>query len=424
MAASEILEGAQPSEDKPLRLTPTALAFVLAVVFLNTLSLGIVSPVLPILVKGLAGSAVRAAEAIGVFTAVWSAMQLVFAPILGVLSDRFGRRPVALISLLALSVDYVIMALAPTLAWLFVGRLFSGMAAAGRAAMFAYIADVADEGERTRYFAMLAAVGAAGTVLGPAVGGVLSVFGPRAPFWVAAAVGVANAAYGFVVLRESLPRSQRAPFSWARANPFGAIMILFEAKGLLSLAVIMLLTNIALSAFTSLYVLYVNTRYGWGPGQAGLVLAAFAAASIASQALLAGPAAKRLGERGAIIVALTSGVLGLILIGLAFWPPMLWAGVIAIAPVNIAVAAIQALRSKLVAPSEQGRLQGAMISLAGVAGMIGPVAFAEVFALSISGGRSVALSGLSMLGGAAVFAAAIVIAIITLPRTPLGPNMD
>src|SRR6185312_17540410 len=159
----------------------------------------------------------------------------------GVLSDRYGRRPVALIALVQLSVDYLIMALAPTLAWLFVGRLFSGVAAAGRAAMFAYVADVAEEGERARYFGLLAAVGAVGTVLGPAVGGALGLIGPRAPFWVAAGVGVVNAVYGFVVLRESLPRGKRTAFSWARANPFGALMILFEAKGLVPLALIMML---------------------------------------------------------------------------------------------------------------------------------------------------------------------------------------
>jgi DHA1 family tetracycline resistance protein-like MFS transporter len=405
--------------DPPVRLTRMRLVFVLAVVLLNTTSLGIVSPVLPILVKQLAhGDVVAAAEAIGVFAAAWAAMQLIFAPVLGVLSDRFGRRPVVLLSMVELSVDYVIMALAPALSWLFVGRLFSGIAAAGRAAMFAYVADVASPAERTRYFALLAAAGGIGTVLGPGLGGILGEISPRAPFWVAGGVGFVNAAYGFVVLQESLPKSRRIPFTWLRASPFHALWILFEGKGLLGLAIIMFLANVGISAFSSLYVLYVNYRYHWGAGLAGAVLMAYAAANIVVQGALAGPVAKRLGERGAIVLAFLFGVVGLSLIGLAVWPPMLWIGVIAIAPVNIGIAAIQSLRSQRVEPSEQGRLQGAMISLAGLAGIVGPVVFAEVFAWSIGAGRGLGAPGLSMLAGAGVFAAAIALtlAVVRPPR--------
>jgi DHA1 family tetracycline resistance protein-like MFS transporter len=405
--------------DPPVRLTRMRLVFVLAVVLLNTTSLGIVSPVLPILVKQLAhGDVVAAAEAIGVFAAAWAAMQLIFAPVLGVLSDRFGRRPVVLLSMVELSVDYVIMALAPALSWLFVGRLFSGVAAAGRAAMFAYVADVAAPAERTRYFALLGAAGGIGTVLGPGLGGILGEVSPRAPFWVAAGVGLLNAAYGFFVLKESLPKSGRIPFTWRRANPFHALWILFEGKGLLGLAVIMFLANVGMSAFSALFVLYVNYRYHWGTGLAGAVLMAYAATNIVVQGALAGPVARRLGERGAIVLAFLFGVVGLSLIGLAVWPPMLWIGVIAIAPVNIGIAAIQSLRSQRVEPSEQGRLQGAMISLAGLAGIVGPVVFAEVFAWSIGAGRGLGAPGLSMLAGAGVFAAAIALtlAVVRPPR--------
>jgi DHA1 family tetracycline resistance protein-like MFS transporter len=400
--------------DEPVRFNRMTLIFVLAVVLLNTLSLGIVSPVLPILVKQLAnGNTVQAAEAVGVFAAAWAAMQLFFAPVLGVLSDRYGRRPVILLAMLQLSADYVVMALAMNLAWLFVGRLLSGMAAAGRAAMFAYAADVAAPEERARYFGLLAAVGAVGTILGPVLGGLLGQISPRAPFWAAAAVGLVNAAYGAVVLRESLPPSRRAAFSWARANPFGALLILVETKGLMGLAGMMMLANIALSAFGSIYVLYVNYRFGWGPGQAGLVLTVFAAGNIAAQALLAGPAVKRLGERRAIVIAFGFGVLGMILIGLGN-QYTLWIGLIALAPVNVAVAAIQSLRSQLVAPSEQGRLQGAMISLAGLAGMVGPVLFAETFAWSVGPGRGLNLPGLAMLGGAGVFALALLLTLVVI----------
>jgi MFS transporter, DHA1 family, tetracycline resistance protein len=418
-AADPAPEVAGGAFDQPVRLTRMRLVFVLAVVLLNTTSLGIVAPVLPILVKQLAhGDTVAAAEAIGVFAAAWAAMQLIFAPVLGVLSDRFGRRPVALISLVELSLDYVVMALAPALSWLFLGRVLSGGAAAGRAAMFAYVADVAAPEERTRYFALVAAAGGVGTVLGPTVGGLLGEIGPRAPFWVAAAVGLFNAAYGFFVLKESLPRSRRTPFSWRRANPVHALWILFEGKGLLGLAVVMFLANVGMSAFSSIYVLYVNYRYGWGPGLAGLVLTAYAASTIVAQGLLAGPVAKRLGEKGAIVLAFTSGVLAMALIGLAAWPPLLFVGVILIAPVNIGIAAIQSLRSQLVEPSEQGRLQGAMISLAGLAGIVGPVVFAETFAWSVGAGRGFGAPGLAMLVGSGVFAAAIALAFAVVRPRP------
>ncbi|HLK23518.1 MAG TPA: MFS transporter [Caulobacteraceae bacterium] len=417
--AADTTEGDAPAADTPVRLTRLRLGFVLAVVLLNTTSLGIVSPVLPILVKRLAhGDTIAAAEAIGVFTAAWAAMQLFFAPVLGVLSDRFGRRPVALISLVELSADYVVMALAPALGWLFLGRVLSGGAAAGRAAMFAYVADVAAPEERTRYFALVAAAGGAGTVMGPSMGGLLGEIGPRAPFWVAAGIGLFNAAYGFFVLKESLPRSARTPFSWVRANPFHALWILFEGKGLLGLAVIMFLANVGMSAFSSIYVLYVNYRYGWGTGLAGLVLTAYAAATIVMQGFLAGPAVKRLGEKGAIVLAFACGVAALGLIGLAAWSPLLWLGVVLIAPVNIGIAAIQSLRSQLVEPSEQGRLQGAMISLAGLAGIAGPVLFAVVFAWSIGAGRGFALPGLAMLTGAGVFALAMLLSLVIVRPRP------
>jgi DHA1 family tetracycline resistance protein-like MFS transporter len=418
-SAADPAEGVAVAEDAPVRLTRMRLVFVLIVVLLNTTSLGIVAPVLPILVRQLAhGDTAAAAAAMALFTSAWAAMQLCFAPVLGVLSDRFGRRPVALISLVELSADYVVMALAPALSWLFVGRVLSGGAAAGRAAMFAYVADVAAPEERTRYFALVAACGGVGTVLGPGIGGLLGEIGPRAPFWAAAAVGLLNAVYGVVVLRESLPKSRRVPFTWLRANPIHALWILFEGKGLLGLAIIMFLANVGMTAFTSLYVLYVIYRFGWGSGLAGLVLMVSAAATIAVQGALAGPITKRLGERAAIIAAFASGVVALALIGLASWPPLVFVGVVLLAPVNIGIAAIQSLRSQLVEPNEQGRLQGAMISLAGLAAIVGPILFLLLFRWSISAGRGLGLPGLAMLTGAAVFALAAALAAVVVRPAP------
>jgi DHA1 family tetracycline resistance protein-like MFS transporter len=407
---SEAAGEAGDAAPKPLSL-PT-LVFLLAAVLLNTLSLGIVAPVLPFLVKSLAGGDMaRAARAIGLFGAAWALMQLLCAPVLGALSDRYGRRPVILIAMFQLSADYLVMALAPSLAWLFLGRVLSGMAAAGRAAMFAYIADVTSPKDRTRLFGLVLAVGGVGTVLGPGVGGLLSVLGPRAPFWAAAAVGIANGAYGLAVLKESLPTSRRAPLDWARANPLGASGILFQNRDLLRVSGLVFLANLGMSAFTSLYVLYVNYRHHWGPAQAAGVLMAFAFASIVAQAVLAGPAAARFGERRAMIGAFALGAVGLALIGFGGSVPLLWIGVLLVAPVNLAMAALQSIRSQLVGPADQGRLQGAMLSVAGLAGMAGPIIFTWTFAWSIGPGAGIGLPGLAMFIGAGVFLAAIALAL-------------
>lgn len=407
----------------PTPLNRATLGFLLAAVLLNTLSLGIVAPVLPFLVKSLAqGDMIRAARAIGLFGAAWSLMQLLCAPVLGALSDRFGRRPVILIAMFQLSADYLVMALAPSLGWLLLGRILSGMAAAARAAMFAYIADVTIPKDRTRLFGLVMAVGGVGTALGPGVGGLLdALLGPRAPFWAAAVVGVLNGVYGLVVLRKSLPKSGRAPLDWSRANPFGAAGILFGNRDLMRVSGLVFLANLGMSAFTSLYVLYVNYRHHWGPGQAGAVLMAFAFASIVAQAVLAGPAAARFGERRAMIGVFAIGAVGLCLIGFGGSVQLLWIGVLLVAPVNLAMAALQSIRSQLVGPADQGRLQGAMLSVAGLAGMAGPILFTWTFAWSIGRGAGLGLPGLAMFIGAGVFVAAILLALAFAPAKPQAP---
>src|SRR5215813_3759263 len=224
-----------------------ALAFIFVTVFLDMLALGLISPVLaPLVVTFLGGDTARAAEIYGLAFTLFAAMQFVASPVLGALSDHLGRRPIVLLSNLGLGLDYVLMALAPNVGWLLVGRVLSGLTSASVTAAGAYVADVTPERERAAGFAILGAAFGLGFVLGPALGGLLGAFGPRVPFWVAAALSLLNASYGLLVLPESLPPERRAPMVWRRANPVGALAILRGRPALRGLATMMLLRHVSL----------------------------------------------------------------------------------------------------------------------------------------------------------------------------------
>src|SRR5262245_23831359 len=226
-------------KSSPITVQPrgAALAFVLVTVTLDVIALGIIIPVLPKLVESMVdGNTVRAAELLGLFGTAWALMQFVASPVLGALSDRFGRRPVLLLSTLGLGLDYILMAIAPNLAWLFIGRLLSGITSATFSAANAYIADVTPPDRRAGAFGLVGAAFGVGFVLGPAMGGVAGDFDPRLPFWIAAALTLANFAYGLLVLPESLPAERRMAFSWHRANPMGSLRLLSERRELLGLA--------------------------------------------------------------------------------------------------------------------------------------------------------------------------------------------
>src|ERR1700682_639837 len=213
----------QPATEMPPAQRTPAFVFIFITVLLDMLALGMIIPVLPkLVVDFLGGDTARAAQILGVFGTAWALMQLVFSPVQGALSDRFGRRPVILMSNFGLGLDYILMALAPTLIWLFVGRVISGITSASISTAYAYIADVTPGEKRAARFGLLGVAFGAGFVLGPALGGVAGAISPRLPFWIAAALSLANAAYGFLVLPESLPAERRAPFAWRNANPLGA----------------------------------------------------------------------------------------------------------------------------------------------------------------------------------------------------------
>lgn len=363
-----------------------ALAFIFVTVLIDMLSFGMIIPVLPILVQDFAGGdAARGAEIYGAFGTAWALMQLIFSPVQGALSDRFGRRAVILISCLGLGLDFILMALAPNLWWLFLGRIISGICAASFSTAGAYISDVTPPEKRAASFGMMGAAFGVGFVLGPAIGGVLGAISPRLPFWAAAGMSLLNVAWGLFVLPESLPRDRRVPFSWRSANPIGALKLLSSHPMLAGLARSFFLINLAHVVFPSITVLYLHYRYGWDAKQVGAVLAGTGISSLLVQVFLIKRAVKLLKERLAMVVGLTFGAIGFALYGLATSGSAFWFAIPIMALWGIATPSLQAVMTGLVSPTEQGRLQGALASLTGLASLIGPTLFTQLFAASISG---------------------------------------
>ncbi len=289
-----------------------ALTFIFVMIVLDVMALGIVIPVLPKLIETMSGgNTARAAEIFGLFGMAWGLMQFIFSPVLGALSDRFGRRPVLLISTLGLGLDYILMAVAPDLVWLFIGRLISGITAASFSTANAYIADVTPPDRRAAAFGLVGAAFGIGFVLGPAFGGIMGDFDPRLPFWAAAVLSLANAAYGYFVLPESLPQERRMAFSWRRANPVGSLRLLSQKRELLGLAALTFLNSLAHIVLPAVSVLYTSYRYGWDNKTMGLTLAAVGITSGIVQAILIKPILQRFGERATLLAGLLFGVVGL-----------------------------------------------------------------------------------------------------------------
>ena len=361
-----------------------ALVFIVITVVLDFLALGMIVPVLPpLVVDFLGGDTARGAEVYGLFGTVWALMQFVFSPVLGALSDRFGRRPVILISNFGLGLDYILMAVAPSLAWLFVGRVLSGITAASYSTALAYIADVAPPDQRARGFGLLGAAFGFGFILGPAVGGVLGAIDPRLPFWFAAGLSLANACYGLLVLPESLPPERRAPFRWRGANPIGSLVLLRSHPQLLGLAAAYFLYFIAHEVLPSTFVLYSTYRYGWSEREVGFFMAGIGMCGMVVQAGLAQPLVSRFGERAVLLGALLSGVLAFSVYGASPAGTLLAVGIPLQALWGLSGVALQGLMTRRVDASAQGQLQGATASLRGIGGMIGPGLFTLTFAYFI-----------------------------------------
>jgi DHA1 family tetracycline resistance protein-like MFS transporter len=390
-----------------------ALPFVYVAVLLNVCSMGIIIPVFPALLRQVAGAGdAQAAVIAGFFGAAWSLMQLIFAPWFGAISDRFGRRPVLLVSMFGLAFDYVIMALAPNLAWLFIGRVISGITAASGSAAGAYVADVSSPEDRSRNFGRFQAAANAGIVLGPAIGGLVGGWDPRAPFWVAAALSLANGCYGLFVVPESLSEERRAPFRWASANAVGSIRLLARYPGLFGLASVIFIVQLASMSFNSIFQFYTHFRFGWGPRDIGVLMMSLGVGNTVVQSVLAGRVAHWFGDRGAVIIGLVISVAGFLVLGFAPVAAVFWAGTVALCFSGVSGPANMSLMSKRVGADEQGRLQGALSIFLGMTGLIGPILFSHIFNWSIGPGAGLHLPGLSILIGAGLMVFALIAGII------------
>ncbi len=376
------------------------------------MALGIILPALPKLVAQMSGgTTVSAVMLYGLFGSAFGLMQFIGSPVLGALSDRFGRRPLILLSNIGLGVDYILMALAPNLWLLFIGRLIGGLTAASVPVATAYIADVTPEHERAGEFGKIGAVFGLGFILGPAIGGVLTGIDPRLPFAFAATLSLLNGAYCYFLLPESLPPNRRMAFSWARANPMGSLRLLRTNKALSALAVIYFLDAMAMMSLPSTFVLYASYRYGWSEMTVGFTFAAVGLAIAIVSGFLTKPIVARIGEHRALIAGLLVGAMGFASYGATPVGYGIWLAIPLLALWGIAGAASDSLMSARVANNEQGQLQGANASLGALAETIGPILFSQIFAFAIAPATDVGLPGLPFFLASAFMLVASVVAV-------------
>jgi len=389
-----------------------ALAFIFVTVLVDMLAFGIIIPVLPhLIVELIGGSIAQAAVWAGAFGALFMLMQFACSPIQGALSDRYGRRTVILISSFGLGVDFIAMALAPALWLLFVGRAVSGVCAASFSTANAYIADVVPKEKRGAAFGTLGAAFGIGFVVGPALGGFLGHLWIRLPFWVAAGLSLVNFCYGWFVLPESLPKERRsARFDWRHANPLGSVLLLRRYPQVLGLATVFFLINLAQFSLNSTYVLYTDYRFGWGPRAVGYTLGLVGLCSGLVQAVLVRRLMPALGERRMILLGLALCIAGYALFGLAPGVGLFVLGIPFLCLGGLAGPPAQALVTQQVDPYEQGRLQGALTSLASLAGIFGPALFANLFALFIGSRAPLRLPGAAFVLAALLLVAATLVA--------------
>jgi len=376
---------AEPTTTPAPSVGGAAFVFILVMVAFDMVAFGIIAPVLPDLIRQFeGGDFARASSVTGYFGFAWATMQFIFSPVLGAWSDRFGRRPVMLISCFGLSIDYVFMAVAPSLRWLLMGRIISGVTTSNVSTAFAYVTDVTKPEERAKPFGLISAAFGLGFVIGPAVGGWLGNMNLRFPFWAAAALSFGNALYGYFVLPESLPPERRAKSAWHMANPLGSLRLLSSHTELAGLSVVTTLYYLAHNSLPSMWALYTEYRYTWSRRDVGLSLAVVGVCAALVSGVLVGPFVKRFGERRSLLSGLLFGTIGFAGFALAAHGWMILAVIPFIALWGIAAPAMQSLMARHVDASSQGKLQGAINSLRAITGMAGPVLFTQVFAVAIS----------------------------------------
>jgi DHA1 family tetracycline resistance protein-like MFS transporter len=357
-----------------------AVTFVLITVFLDMVGFGLIMPVLPKLIEDVGHVSIGRAAVIGGWMfAAFSLAQFVFAPLMGDLSDRYGRRPLLLLAIFGLGADFILMALAPMLEWLFVGRIIAGICGSSWIIASAYIADVTAPEERAKAYGMMGAAFGVGFVIGPAIGGLLGELGPRVPFWVAAAISLLNFVYGYFVLPESLAPETRRKFELWRANPFGAFRVFATYRGVLPMVLVLGLFFFATSVYPAIWAFWGIAKFGWSEAMVGLTLAIFGLIAGGFQGFLTGPASARFGEWRLALFGLVCATL--VVLGYGFVGSL--GAVIALmilhGPEGFVHPLMTALLTKRVPEDAQGELQGGISAVTNVAMLFGTVFFAFTF---------------------------------------------
>ncbi len=398
----------EATHDKAPRARRAGLWFVLVTIWIDVLSWGVTIPVYPkLIIEMTGGDTVRAAMFAGVFMTMFAAIQLFASPILGALSDRYGRRPIILTACAGLAVDFAIMAVAPNLWWLFITRVIHAITAATHATAAAYIVDVTKPEERAKAFGYMGAAFSFGFIIGPGIGGMLGQIDVRLPFVLGAVLAFANVLYGYFVLPESLAPENRAPFRWKAANPIGALNFLRADRTLFALSGVNFLQQLAHQLYPSLWVLYTGYRYQWDSLTVGAALAASGVLTMLVQTFMVDPVVRRMGERRAMLI-------GFFFWGLAFaiegWAPNAIIFLIGIplgALSSFAGPALSSLISQRVGADAQGQLQGANAALISITGLAGPILFTSTFAFFIAEERGFQVPGAPFyIAAALIFAAA------------------
>ncbi|WP_438956274.1 TCR/Tet family MFS transporter [Cognatiyoonia sp.] len=361
--------------DKRLPIT-----FILISVVLDSMGIGLIMPVMPDLIQEVDGQGLGAAAVWGgILATIFAAMQFIFGPTLGSLSDRFGRRPVLLISLAVMAFDYVLMAVAGTITLLIIGRILGGITAATQSTAAAYMADISEPEQKAANFGLIGAAFGVGFVLGPLMGGMLAEYGTRAPFWAAAGLAAANFIFGYFILPETVTDAIRRPFEWRRANPMGAFKHITKLPGLGRLLLITFVYAVGFFVYPGVWAYFGAEQFGWGPGMIGLSLGAFGIGIAVVQGLLMRPILACLGERNAVIAGLAIDVLAFILLGFIQngWIALALTPLTALG--SIAGPALQGIMSRKAADNQQGELQGTLASINAVATIVAPLVVTQTF---------------------------------------------
>lgn len=405
--------------EEPPQTNRFALGFIFVTLLIDTIGFGIVLPVLPDLIMELTDVSVGQASLYAGWLAFsYALMQFIFGPVIGNLSDRFGRRPVLLFSLLAFGVDYTLMGFAPTIFWLFVGRAVAGIAGAAHTTANAYIADVSPPEKRAQNFGLMGAAFGIGFILGPALGGLLGDFGPRAPFFAAAGLAIVNMAYGIFVLPESLAPEARRPFHWQRANTLGTIVQMRRFPVVLALAVALFFWMLGHQVLPTTWAFYTKQKFNWSSTEIGFSLAFAGVLMALIQAGMTRVLIPRLGERRAVLVGLSAGAISYVGYGLATHGWMMYA----IMPVGmfagLTFPSLNALMSQQIPKNAQGELQGAVASTFSLTAIIGPVMMTQLFGYFAGGGAPIYFPGAAFLFATLLVLVSLVLFVRAARRLP------